>query len=89
MTSARSGPFRSGSGRMCLDFVRTLRHRGGAAETEELPDRRALDAWIDQFGPWERAPRRAAPGQDALARDLREAVHRMIVAARGPDGVAA
>lgn len=43
--------FRSGAGRISLDFVRTLRHRGGADETEELPDPAALGAWVAQLSP--------------------------------------
>ena len=34
--------FRSGAGRPCLDFIRTLRYRGTPSETEELSDARAL-----------------------------------------------
>ncbi|MDT7565775.1 MAG: hypothetical protein QOG76_4399, partial [Pseudonocardiales bacterium] len=30
--------FRHGAGRLCLDFVRTLRHRGRPEVEEELPD---------------------------------------------------
>ncbi|WP_319943760.1 CGNR zinc finger domain-containing protein [Nocardia aurantia] len=43
--------FRAGAGRLCLDFVRTLRHRGTPGETEELPDEAALTAWITQCAP--------------------------------------
>src|ERR1700678_2585661 len=50
MTATDSG-FRHGSGRISLDFIRTLRHRGTAAAVEELPAAQALGAWITQFGP--------------------------------------
>jgi predicted RNA-binding Zn ribbon-like protein len=96
--------FRSGSGRLCLDFVRTLRNRGaGDNEIEELPDMAALTAWVRQFGPTEdgsgthrsMSERRNANAQrnereqanergdanelvDGVARELREAVHRLI-----------
>jgi predicted RNA-binding Zn ribbon-like protein len=73
--------FRTGAGRICLDFARTLRYRGRPGETEELPDQAALAAWLLQFGPKlpERLPTSA---QLALARRLREAVHQLITAAR-------
>lgn len=44
--------FREGAGRLCLDFVRTLRYRGTPEELEELPDAAAWGAWIDQLGPF-------------------------------------
>ncbi|HEY3482497.1 MAG TPA: ABATE domain-containing protein, partial [Streptomyces sp.] len=44
--------FRSGAGRLCLDFVRTRRYRGAPEELEELPDAAAWGAWIDQLGPF-------------------------------------
>ena len=37
--------FRTGSGRICLDFIRTLRWRGSDEETEELDTPEALRAW--------------------------------------------
>ncbi|WP_242908965.1 CGNR zinc finger domain-containing protein [Actinomadura terrae] len=86
MPSSSSG-FRAGSGRLCLDFIRTLRHRGTGAETEELPDPMALAAWTSRFGPWESVPADAAAGRDGEARELREAVHALIAAARGPEGI--
>lgn len=70
--------FRQGAGRLCLDFIRTLRHRGSPDVVEELPDAEALSAWVRQCGP-------CAAGGDADAagaRDLREAVHALITAAR-------
>ena len=84
---AGTARFRTGAGRICLDFTRTLRYRGRPGETEELPDQVALAAWLRQFGPGlpERLP---TPAQLALARRLREAVHEMITAARAlsPEG---
>ncbi len=79
---AGTARFRTGAGRTCLDFTRTLRYRGRPGETEELPDQVALAAWLRQFGPGlpERLP---TPAQLALARRLREAVHELITAARG------
>jgi predicted RNA-binding Zn ribbon-like protein len=79
--------FRGGAGRLSLDFVRTLRHRGEGTETEMLPDTAALTAWVAQFGPWPSAPRPAGVGQDAAARGLREAVYELIVVARSPQGI--
>ncbi|ABW11759.1 protein of unknown function DUF1470 [Parafrankia sp. EAN1pec] len=78
--------FRGGAGRLCLDFIRTLRHRGQPEESEELPDTAALSAWVGQFGPWPYVPKPASAGQDALARELREAIHELIAATRGPQG---
>ncbi|HEU5030627.1 MAG TPA: ABATE domain-containing protein [Spirillospora sp.] len=51
--SAPTAPFRQGAGRPCLDFIRTLRHRGAPGAVEELADPAALDAWIRQFGPYD------------------------------------
>jgi predicted RNA-binding Zn ribbon-like protein len=52
VTATATDPgFRHGAGRISLDFIRTLRHRGTADAVEELPDARALAAWITQFGP--------------------------------------
>ncbi|WP_406193978.1 CGNR zinc finger domain-containing protein [Kitasatospora sp. NBC_01560] len=82
--------FRQGSGRLCLDFLRTLRHRGRPDAAEELTDPAALAAWVRQFAPRPGRPDRpaAAPGpaEVAAARDLREAVHRLIGTARGASG---
>ena len=43
--------FRRGAGRLCLDFTRTLRHRGRPDAVDELGTPAALAAWITQFGP--------------------------------------
>jgi predicted RNA-binding Zn ribbon-like protein len=73
--------FRHGAGRLCLDFLRTLRYRGAADATEELPDPAALAAWVRQFQPDLTA---VTPTQAVVddARALREAVYAMIQAAR-------
>jgi predicted RNA-binding Zn ribbon-like protein len=70
--------FRSGAGRLCLDFVRTLRYRGTPSESEELPDAEAWGAWIDQLGPFD-APVRPASVDDARA--AREAIHALLTEA--------
>ncbi|MEV7028111.1 ABATE domain-containing protein, partial [Kitasatospora sp. NPDC093558] len=44
--------FRSGSGRLCLDLLRTLRRRGTAHAVDELDTPEALRAWVAQFGPY-------------------------------------
>ncbi|MDQ7810124.1 CGNR zinc finger domain-containing protein [Amycolatopsis sp. A133] len=67
--------FRAGAGRLCLDFLRTLRYRGTPSETEELPDAPAWGAWIDQLGPFP-APVHPASVSDAQA--LREAIHELL-----------
>src|SRR6267154_5089190 len=64
--------FRQGSGRICLDFVRTLRHRGTAGAVEELPDGAALGAWLRQCGPVTASTVR--PADVETARELREAI---------------
>jgi predicted RNA-binding Zn ribbon-like protein len=73
--------FRAGAGRLCLDFIRTLRYRGTPSETEELPDERAWGAWIDQFGPFA-TPVRPESARDA--RSVREAVHELVTGALRP-----
>ncbi|MEU4196525.1 CGNR zinc finger domain-containing protein [Kribbella sp. NPDC026611] len=91
MTAARPVPaFRGGAGRLCLDFIRTLRHGGTADVEEELPDPAALLAWVRQFGPaGQFGPEESTgEGQDARARVLREAIYELITAARGQAGVA-
>lgn len=83
--------FRSGSGRLCLDFMRTLRLRGTDDAAEELDSPEALAAWVAQLGPY--PARYAIPeptgAELRAARELREAVHTLLVAARGKVGPAA
>ncbi|WP_328935754.1 MULTISPECIES: CGNR zinc finger domain-containing protein [unclassified Streptomyces] len=71
--------FRQGAGRLCLDFVRTLRHRGSPDVVEELPDAEAVLAWVRQCGPCADATGRP---DAADARALREAVHTLLTDAR-------
>jgi predicted RNA-binding Zn ribbon-like protein len=79
--------FRQGAGRLCLDFVRTLRHRDTAEAGEELTDPAALSTWISQCGPQLTDPPPVpTPDQVGTARALREAVYDLLAAARGPDG---
>lgn len=72
--------FREGAGRLCLDFLRTLRHRGTPAASEELPDGSALAAWVRQCGPCG-LDVASDSAQAAQARELREAVHAMLITA--------
>ncbi|MET7426755.1 ABATE domain-containing protein [Dactylosporangium sp. NPDC005555] len=80
--------FRQGSGRLCLDFVHTLRDRGTGSPAEDLPDGPALAAWVRQVGPVAPPPGSSVPAAIlAGARRLREAVHALVVA--GPQGATA
>lgn len=78
--------FRDGAGRLCLDYLRTLRY--GTAE--ELPDDAALAAWAGQFGPFGTVavPPHAA-GRGEQARRLRESIRSLVDSALqgapGPD----
>ncbi|MFC4048995.1 CGNR zinc finger domain-containing protein [Actinomadura syzygii] len=88
MTAATPAPvFRSGAGRLCLDFIRTLRHRGAPGAEEELPDLAAVRAWVVQFAPFAVGEATGEPGQDARARVLREAIYELIDAAVTPAGI--
>ena len=69
--------FRSGAGRPCLDFIRTLRYRGTAEEREELPDAAAWGAWIDQLGPFSSPVRPSSTDVDD-ARAVREAIRALL-----------
>jgi predicted RNA-binding Zn ribbon-like protein len=82
--------FRSGSGRLCLDFMRTLRLRGTDEETEELGTPEALAAWVAQLGPYPAGTAVPAPAPDVLRRAhaVREAVYALLTAARTPAGPA-
>lgn len=89
MTPLEAGtPFRFGAGRPCLDFIRTLRHRGRPDQSEELPDGPALLAWTAQADLLlpSTPPARA---EVTRARQLREAIAQLLDAARSPAGVAA
>ena len=75
--------FREGAGRLCLDFTRTLRHRGTDHAVEELPDGPALSAWVAQCGPVAPPPGSVVPAVLVHdARQLREAVAALVSAAR-------
>jgi predicted RNA-binding Zn ribbon-like protein len=83
--------FRQGAGRLCLDFVRTLRYRGTPEVTEELTDPEALAAWVAQCGPFGGTGRVPLPARAAVdeARALREAVHALVMASLRDGGPAA
>ncbi|MFF6959059.1 ABATE domain-containing protein [Streptomyces sp. NPDC008317] len=77
--------FREGAGRLCLDYLRTLRYRGTPAVTEELADPEALIAWVRQCGPCSDVPATPpTPARLREARALREAVHALVSAAMAP-----
>lgn len=81
--AAGSPPFREGAGRLCLDYLRTLRFAGSSREVEELTDPSALSAWIAQFAPGGAAPPTVpTAAQVEEARLLREAVRSVLGAAR-------
>ncbi|OPC80056.1 hypothetical protein B4N89_03015 [Embleya scabrispora] len=90
-SAADTRRFRHGAGRLALDFIRTLSRRGTPQEVEELPDAEALFAWVRQFGPGGGivavAPFAAVSVADA--RQLREAIHELIVVACRGEGLAA
>ncbi|WP_405582701.1 CGNR zinc finger domain-containing protein [Streptomyces sp. NBC_01190] len=83
------GRFRQGSGRLCLDFLRTLRYRNTPEVREELVDEEALAAWVEQCGPFGAGPL-PPPSPEELgdARAVREAGYALILAALGPEGPA-
>jgi predicted RNA-binding Zn ribbon-like protein len=76
--------FRTGSGRISLDFIRTLRWRGSAEEVEELDGPQALHAWAAQLGPYSSEADIPPPSPRTLAtaRQTREAVYLLLKAAR-------
>ncbi|MFI5588630.1 CGNR zinc finger domain-containing protein [Amycolatopsis sp. NPDC051758] len=75
--------FRAGAGRLCLDFIRTLRYRGTPSEEEELPDASAWGAWIDAFGPYA-VPVRPTSASVGDARAAREAIHALLTGSLRP-----
>ncbi|MET7987637.1 MULTISPECIES: ABATE domain-containing protein [unclassified Streptomyces] len=83
--------FRSGAGRLCLDFMRTLRLRGTDDATEELATAQDLADWVAQLGPYPADVVIPVPMAAVLdrARALREAVHVLLTVARGDGGTAA
>lgn len=75
--------FRDDSGRLSLDFIRTLRWRGSPAELEELDTPEALSAWTSQLGPY--SPDTAITANTRTLRtahETREAVYALLKAAR-------
>ncbi|MFE9426553.1 CGNR zinc finger domain-containing protein [Kitasatospora sp. NPDC006697] len=82
--------FRSGAGRLSLDFIRTLRRRGTPEEAEELHTPEALAAWVRQLGPCRDLPagHPPTPALLALAQQVREAAASLLHAARSPEGAA-
>lgn len=76
--------FRTGSGRLSLDFIRTLRWRGTDQAEEELAAPEALLAWVRQLGPYEEDATIPLPTQRMLrrAQETREAVHALLASAR-------
>jgi predicted RNA-binding Zn ribbon-like protein len=83
--AAGGARFRQGTGRISLDFIRTLRYRGRPGETEEFGNEAALADWLAQFGP---ALPDTFPSAAELAgsRRLREAICELITAARDGGG---
>lgn len=81
--------FRQGAGRLCLDFVRTLRQRGTGEQFDELTDDEALVAWVVQCGPCAMQVDSRLDGNARLrdALRLREAVYELVAAGRSPQGV--
>lgn len=79
--------FRSGAGRLCLDFVRTLRYRERPDVEEELTTPARLAQWVNLFGPCGPVASLTDTGVavDSACR-LREATYALLVAATGPGG---
>jgi predicted RNA-binding Zn ribbon-like protein len=79
--------FRSGAGRLCLDFVRTLRYRDRPGAEEELVTPSRLTEWTSLFGPCEPAgPLTGTSVPVSSARRLREAIYALLIAATSPQG---
>ena len=76
--------FRTGSGRLCLDYIRTLRWRGTDEALEELATPEALAAWIGRLGPCDADVEIPTPTPRTLrtAQETREAVYSLLKAAR-------
>lgn len=69
--------FRLLGGRPCLDLVATLGKRHRPETVERLPDPSALERWLVAAGVLADRPT-ARPGELAMARTLREAIHRLV-----------
>jgi predicted RNA-binding Zn ribbon-like protein len=81
-----SRSFRSGAGRLCLDFVRTLRYRDRPEVEEELDTTGRLTEWVGLFGPCGPGISTESAVTADSARKLREAIYALLVAAMGPGG---
>ena len=83
-SAATIAEFRTGSGRLCLDFIRTLRWRGADGAREELATPEALVAWIRRLGPYDADVAIPTPTPRTLraAQETREAVYALLKAAR-------
>ena len=82
-----SRTFRSGAGRICLDFVRTLRYRGRPDVDEELNTPSRLAEWVGLFGPCQPDSSLAATDVSIdSARRLREAIYSLLVAVTSAAG---
>jgi predicted RNA-binding Zn ribbon-like protein len=86
MTDSTTVCFREGAGRLCLDFLRTLRYRGTPDATEELARPADLAAWVRQCGPCGGASGAVDEEGVREGRALREAVYELVTAAGGPGG---
>jgi predicted RNA-binding Zn ribbon-like protein len=71
--------FKFVSGRPCLDFVGTLKYRGGTGAEELLTDPRQLSDWARQAGLVDAAIE-VSQGDLEAAMALREAAYRIVVA---------
>lgn len=74
--------FRTGSGRLSLDFIRTLRWRGTDGAFEELATPEALVAWTRQLGPYDEDIPMPTAHELRAAQETREAVYALLKAAR-------
>ena len=70
--------FRQGSGRLCLDYLRTLRH----GTVDELSDDAAVRAWTVQFGPFGRVDTPDSAELADQAQRLRESIRVLVDTAR-------
>ncbi len=70
--------FREGAGRLCLDYLRTLR----CGTVEELLDATAVAAWAEQFGPFDAVAVPRGEGRTEEAWRLRESIRSLIDSAR-------
>jgi predicted RNA-binding Zn ribbon-like protein len=82
MDVGRGVKFYFGSGRLCLDFVRTVRARRGSS-IEGLQSSADLERWIDQAGlPLKPRRQPVKPDHVIAAHQLREAIYQVVDSAR-------